>query len=286
MKGTGRRLKNRLRGLYRSVQRSYVAAFRSYGADELASALHAGGVGKGRLLLLHSAFDERHGFCGGAQLLTDCILDAVGSDGGLFMVSLPYLTSTTAYLESGAVFDVRRTISRMGLISELFRRRQGVMRSLHPTHPVLGMGPDAARILSGHERCAHGCGAGSPFERLLHADASVAFLNVPLYAMTYFHYLEHLVSPRLPFPLYAAAPFTVRVIGADGQASQIQVYGYSAEAMRRRQPHLLHGWLREGGLVRQVNVGATRIQVLGLKEVTDLVLRKAGHGEFFYDMAQ
>ena len=64
-------------------------------------------------------------------------LDVLGPTGNLLMVSLPYRSSSLQYLSTLKCFDVRKTPSMMGLVSAYFRRRAGVLRSLHPTHPVL-----------------------------------------------------------------------------------------------------------------------------------------------------
>ena len=82
------------------------------------------------------------------------------------MPSLPYGGSTYKYLKETRVFDVNRTVSQMGLIPEIFRRQEYVVRSLHPTHPVVAFGALANWFVQGHENCLYGCGPGSPFEKL------------------------------------------------------------------------------------------------------------------------
>ncbi len=47
-------------------------------------------------------------------------------------------------------FDVKKTISQMGLLTELFRRKPGVKRSIHPTHSVCAYGLLAEEITKGH----------------------------------------------------------------------------------------------------------------------------------------
>jgi aminoglycoside 3-N-acetyltransferase len=84
----------------------------------------------------------------------------------LMMPSMPFSGTAIEWARSGTVFDVRRTPSRMGLLSELFRRSPGVVRSVHPTHPVACWGEDAASVAAGHPGSATPCGSGSPFESL------------------------------------------------------------------------------------------------------------------------
>src|SRR5438094_10151405 len=67
----------------------------------------------------------------------------------------------------------------MGLITEAFRRRSGVLRSLNPVHPVLALGPEAAKLVADHERQLHSCGKGSPFAKLYDLKAKILFLDAP-----------------------------------------------------------------------------------------------------------
>jgi aminoglycoside 3-N-acetyltransferase len=281
-----RRVKSRARSIASRVRQTYVDTFLSFGSAELAAALRRAGVAEGDQLMLHSAFDRRHGFRGSVTNLIDCLTTTVGKQGGVYMVSLPYASSTAEYLRRDPVFDVRRTPSRMGLISEFFRRQPGVIRSEHPTHPILGRGLQAPRVLEGHARCAYGCGPGSPFERLLQRAGKVAFLNVPMDTMTYFHYLEHLIAPSLPFPLYEQEPMTARMRDESGAEQRLETWVFSAEAIRRRRPAILQAWMQAAAIVGTAEVGATSIRVIPMKEVTELVLGKAARGEFFFDMAE
>ena len=124
--------------------------FRSYGRAELLQALRQLGVAPGDTVMLHSAWSAAHGFRGSIDELIDVFAEAVGPQGHLLMVSLPFGGASIDWLERGRAFDVRRTPSMMGMVSEMFRRRADVLRSLHPTHPILARGPQAARFIDGH----------------------------------------------------------------------------------------------------------------------------------------
>ena len=137
----------------------------SYGGRKLLERLRTLGVRTGDTVLLHSSFEEHHGFRGTIQDVTDVFIEALGPDGNLLMVSLPYRSSSLLYLSKLKRFDVRKTPSMMGMLSELFRRRAGVLRSLSPTHPMLAFGPKAAWFVAGHHLCQYPCGPGSPFEK-------------------------------------------------------------------------------------------------------------------------
>ena len=209
--------------------------------------------------MLHSAFSPEHGFRGSINELIDTFAEAVGPQGHLLMVSLPYRTAALDWLQSGRRFDVRRTPSMMGMVSEVFRRRAGVVRSLHPTHPILVQGLQAERFIAAHPDCLYPCGPGTPFDELARADGRVVFFNVPIDMFTFFHYLEHLVSATLPFALYTDSPFDAPVVDAGGRARIVRTYAFAREAIRRRRPERLYDELRARGMVASQRIGATQL---------------------------
>jgi aminoglycoside 3-N-acetyltransferase len=68
------------------------------------------------------------------------------------------------YYENGKhIFDVRKTFSQMGMLSELFRRTANVKRSIHPTHSICALGPLADVLTKGHHLADSSFGEGTPF---------------------------------------------------------------------------------------------------------------------------
>lgn len=272
-----------LRAQYAEAERRFVMAFRSYGPGELASALRALGVNSGDTVMLHSASGVRYGFRGTIDELIRTFLDVLGPTGNLLMVSLPYRSSSLEYLGNLKSFDVRKTPSMMGLISEYFRRRDGVMRSLHPTHPVLAHGPNAEALVTGHEDCLYPCGPGTPFERLADLDGKVIFFNVSFANFTFFHYLEHLVSPEMPFPLYTERPFTVPVVDQRGERRTVTTYAFSPDAIRRRRIEVLEREMRRRGLIGSGRVGNTRFEVVRVRDAIECTRDMLARGHYFYE---
>lgn len=266
------------------ARRVFVRAFLSYDAEQLTACLRSLGVRPGDSVMLHSAFGAHFGFRGTIEELTTVFLNAVGPDGNLLMVSLPYRSSALEYLGKLKQFDVRNTPSMMGLVSELFRRRPDVLRSVHPTHPVLAHGPKANWFVDEHTSCEFPCGPGSPFDRLAAADGKAVFFNVPFATFTFFHYLEHLVSPDLPFPLYTEKPFSVPVIDEVGKARTVTTYVFSTEAISRRRFPVLENELRRHKLIQERRVGNSRIEVVKIGDVVDCVEDMRRGGQYFYDL--
>jgi aminoglycoside 3-N-acetyltransferase len=257
--------------------------FHAYDDARLLATIRDLGVREGDALMVHSSWPRECGFRGDIGRLTEVFLEAVGSSGHLLMPSLPYRTSALAYLQRVDRFDVRKTQSRMGLVTEFFRRRDGVVRSLHPTHPILVFGPRADEFVAGHERCVHACGPGSPFDALTHEHGKVMFFDVSFAAFTYFHYLEHRVHERAGVKLYTDEVFVVPVVDAHGNESVVRTHAFSKEALRTRRFAWFEQQLRKRDIIRTKRVGNSTLEAVDLDDVVACVEAMASEGRFFYD---
>ena len=266
------------------ARRTVVKVLMAYDGPKLLSCLRSLGIESGDTVLLHSSFEEHHGFQGSIQEVTDVFVEAVGPRGHLLMVSLPYRSSSFLYLSKLKRFDVRKTPSMMGMLSELFRRRPGVLRSLSPSHPMLVHGPRAAWFVADHQACQYPCGPGSPFEKLLTSDAKALFYNTSFDAYTFFHYLEHLVSSQMPFRLYTEQPFQAQVIDHDGVPSTVPTYAFAADAMQRRRFEILEHELRKRNAIKELRIGNGSVQVVRIRETVECVLDMSRRGVYFYDL--
>jgi len=277
--------KSKLRGWYQNGKVALVRCFRSYGTAALKDRLNEMGIGSGDTLLVHTAYGPLLGFQGSPSALIDTFLEAVGTTGNLLMVSLPYLSSTSEYLKATKVFDVRTTPSKMGLVSETFRRRPGVLRSLHPTHPVLACGPRADWIVSGHENCLYPCGRGSPYEKLFELNGKVLFHGVTEFHFTFHHYLEDMVKDELPFALYEEQPHVVKVIDGRGEVRWVKTYAFTREAISRRRVHILFDELARRGQMTKTRIGNTRMVLMATADTVACTKELARKGVYFYEMA-
>jgi aminoglycoside 3-N-acetyltransferase len=274
--------KARLRGWYHSGKEQLVRRFLSYSPADLARELSKIGIREGDTLMVHCAYTPLLGFKGSPTQLIEVYLNAVGKNGNLLMVSMSYLSATSDYLQKIDYFDVRKSTSYMGLVSETFRRRPGVLRSLHPAHPVLAHGPQAKWIVSGHENCAYSCGPGSPFEKLVRLNGKVLFHGVKETNLTLHHYLEHLIKDKLPFPLYEDQPYNVKVIDYEGQVHKVSCYAFSKEAISRRRVGVLFSELAKKGQMPKARIGNTTLVLLSSLESVNCTVDMAEHGIFFY----
>lgn len=269
-------------GHLKQLRLAYVRTFRSFDAKAIEEALHKIGIGEGNVVFVHSSYNAFEGYTGNPSDVLTAIETAVGSDGTVMMPSLPFNGSALDYISAGNITDVRRTPSRMGLLTELFRRQIGTFRSLHPTHPVLAKGRLARQLTTGHERATTPCGVNSPFAKLAEVDAKILFLGTSIESMTFFHYLEELYEAKLPI-----SPFTSETIKAtvkDGDRMEtITMRLYDRTLSRSRCiSQILPGLIRHNGL-RSVKVGMLEIVVVRAVIVRDVFREMVERGEALYN---
>ena len=88
------------------------------------------------------------------------------------------------------VMDVLHTPSCVGVLTEMFRKRQGVYRSLHPTHSVSAIGKNAQSFVSGEEHISTPCGEGGAYYKLWQCNAQVLLIGVNFTKNTFIHGIE------------------------------------------------------------------------------------------------
>src|SRR5213083_3017063 len=265
------------RGLERLV-RAYHQRFCAFTPTDLQRALLQLGVLPGDVLMVHSAFDRFLGFHGGPVDVIRALQEVVGPGGTLMMPTMPFRGTAIEYALGDPVFDARHTVSRMGLITEVFRRAPGVVRSVHPTHSVAVWGSRTDAIIAGHERAETPCGRSTPYEKLLEYDGKILLAGVPANTMTFCYFVAEELEPQLPIPLFTRETYPMRWRDADGavRVSSMRLFSLRldhdlrplvSELKRRRQ------W-REG------RVGSLRLMLLRARDVYDAAVALADKGMF------
>ncbi len=236
---------------------------------EIARGLRAMGIGAGDVILAHTSLSSLGHVPGGADALIDALLDAVSPRGTLV---LPTHTWSTVNAEN-PVFDVRRSPSVVGRVTEVFRSRPGVLRSLHPTHSCAAFGPLAREMLDGHETQITPCGRKSPYQRLMDRSGKIVFLGVTLLVNTSYHALEEMAN----------VPYLFR----DFQ----RLHTVDYEGARRPVPSRRHfggprdypgteGVLTEEGALLKGRIGAAAVRVLDAARMEAVMMPRLAENPF------
>jgi aminoglycoside 3-N-acetyltransferase len=260
-----------------------VNALLGYDGAKFKARLRSMGVSESDTLLVHSNFKPDSGFEGTPLDLVNALAEFVGEKGNLLMVSIPFRGAAYDYLTLNKPFHVNKTISMMGLITEMFRRRGGTLRSLHPTHPVLAFGKDAQWLVADHDRCLYPCGPGSPFDKFRQLKGKILFFDVPFGAITFFHYVEDLLKDRLPFPVYDDRLFSVNAVDSKGETRMIQSYAFNRDIPRSAEK-LEAEMLRRGKILRG-RIGNSRFLLVTAEDVVSCQTAMVEAGNYPYDLS-
>lgn len=270
--------------LKRWVKQTAARTLWAYGPSELVARLRKIGVMPGDTLVVHSSWLADNGFQGKPADLVRAFKEAVGPEGLLVMMSMPYHNMSSAqWLARGKPMNVARSPSMMGIVSEVFRRSEGVVRSLSVTHPVLAWGRGAATFVGGHELAERPFGEMSPFARLLEQNALILGFDVSFSTFTFTHFVEDQLASTLPYPLYEPECHSGVVIGYDGERIECSVRVLSAQANRLRKESRLVAHLTKVGVLNEERIGNTRLTWIRAGDHSAESARFVASGSHFFD---
>lgn len=276
-------LKSVVKTWVRSLRRGAVNKFFAFDVPEFQTRLAQLGLARGDAVLVHSSFDAFEGFRGKPNDVIQALQSTVGPGGLLLMPTMGFTGSAIDFAHSGQVFDVRRSPSRMGMISELFRRTPGVVRSVHPTHPVACWGEGAAEAAQGHHACTTPCGRGSPFEVLARRRGKILLLGTGISVLTFYHYLEEVFETQLPESPFTDEVFTLVSKTAQSELVETRTRLYAPALSRRRNLHKLLPYLKRRGAVQEGRIGRLRMAVLQTAGVEAAMGDMIKQGVYCYD---
>jgi aminoglycoside 3-N-acetyltransferase len=156
----------------------------------LASVLEQLDVPRSSVVYVQSSTDwlARAGIDAGEALKT--LREWVMPSGTLVMPSYPFRVTHLEYLQSSPRYDVRTSPSMIGLIPELFRRSDGVCRSLDPDFAIAAEGDAAGEIVATHLADPDPFGRQSVYENVIARDATMIGLGVSLNTNSFIHVID------------------------------------------------------------------------------------------------
>lgn len=188
---------------------------------DISNDLAALGVRKGMTLLVHSSLKSVGGWIvGGPEAVILALEDVLGEEGTLVMpTQSANLTDPKTWgnppadpkwwnliREGMPPYDPDLTVtSGMGIIPEVFRKQEGVIRSAHPHVSFAARGREARALMQSHP-LDHSLGEASPLARLYEAGAYVLMLGSGYGNNTSFHLGEYRANWKGKETVTAHAP--------------------------------------------------------------------------------
>lgn len=167
-------------------------------------------------IMIHSSMKSIGEVENGADTVIDALMEYF-SQGLLMTPAHTWAQMSGSY----SVFDPITEPACVGIIPNLFLKRQGVMRSLHPTHSIAAFGKKASSYIEGEENSTTPCTPGGCWDRLREIEAKILLVGVTHIRNTFIHSVEEVyeVPERL-----TAMPTSFQIKMPDGGLKEVKIY--------------------------------------------------------------
>lgn len=194
-------------------------------------------VGSGDIVFVHSSIDQLNlGFP--FYRVLSLLQQVVGPKGTLLFPTYPRLGSHE-FLARDEVFDVRKTPSYTGVLTEFARRHAGAVRSLHPTKSVCAIGMNAASLTNTHQMSPYPYDSNSPYYKLVEVGGKVIGLGVATRNLSFVHCVDDSLKAEFPVQPYHPQLFEARCINYRGEMEIVKTYAHDLSKMRHNIPRYM-----------------------------------------------
>jgi aminoglycoside 3-N-acetyltransferase len=211
------------------------------------------------ILYVHSRASGIGHFIGGIDWVPTVLREFCGT--------LVHVTHTYFYpysqTELAPVFDSKTTPSKVGLLSEAFRQRPDVIRSIHSTHSIAAEGDLAKTLCAKHYDNRTPCGAGTPYSHIVHLKGSALMLGVSFQFYTPFHTVED--ESESEFAYLRDEDVRLRFIDESGALQERISRRQNWKASRFGEAGI---FLEHRGFVRRVPLGLS--ELLFIRDMADV----------------
>jgi len=237
------------------------------------------GVVKGDTVFVHSSIDQLNlGFP--FYRVLPLLQDLIGDRGTLLFPTYPQLSSYE-FLRRGEVFNVRKTPSYTGILSEVARRQANAARSLHPTKSVCALGSAAEKLTRDHHKSPYPYDACSPYFRITEFDGKMIGLGVSTANLSYVHCVDDAFKEDFPVQPYHPQLFAATCIDAAGNKVVVETYAHNMRKMNHNIPRFMKTHVSSEACV-DLNLGGVKFFRADARKLFDEMSRLAETGKTIY----
>jgi len=184
------------------------------------------GLTEGDLVYVHSGMDGLNLAFPFYRILF-LIREVIGTSGTVLFPTYPnHRISSYEYLRQGKVFDVRRTPSYTGILTEFARRQSNAVRSLHPTKSVCAIGPAAKEITATHHLSPYPYDTCSPYYKLITGGGKIVGLGATTNYISFGYCVDDSLKEKFPVRVYHDEIFDAPCINYQGERVIVSTYAH------------------------------------------------------------
>lgn len=184
------------------------------------------GLAAGSLVYVHSGMDGLNLAFPFYRILF-LIQELIGPTGTVLFPTYPnHRMSSYEYLRQGKVFDVRRTPSYTGILTEFARRQRHAVRSLHPTKSVCAIGPAAREITATHHLSPYPYDTCSPYYKLIEGGGRIVGLGATTNYISFGYCVDDALKEKFPVRVYHEQIFEAPCINYEGERVTVSTYAH------------------------------------------------------------
>ncbi len=178
------------------------------------------------------------------------------------------------YLIKNPVFDVRKTPCRTNLISEIFRRKENVIRSIHPWCSVACKGYYATEFTYEHHKDIKTFGEKSPFWKIIEAGGYVVGLGVDCNTNSFAHMPDDKMKSLYDFRVYEENLFNIKCLDYDGNELFVQTDCIERSTSKAIKPRIMKEFLKKECFYKELNFNGINFYSMKLKDFVDFSVNK------------
>jgi aminoglycoside 3-N-acetyltransferase len=237
------------------------------------------GVSKGDTVFVHSSIDQLNLGFPFYRVLT-LLEDLVGPGGTLLFPTYPRLSSYE-FLSRGEVFDIKKTPSYTGILSEVARRRANAVRSLHPTKSVCALGAAAEELTHDHHKSPYPYDACSPYYRITDLGGKIVGLGVSTANLSFVHCIDDALKEDFPVQPYHPQLFAATCLDAAGNKVIVETYAHDLGKMNHNIPRFMRTQVSSETCV-DLNLGGMKFFRADARKLFDEMCGLAVTGKTIY----
>lgn len=232
--------------------------------NSLIADIKKAGINSAGTLLIHSSMKAIGEVEGGADTVLDAFISYM-KDG---LLLFPTHSWSSKSLKDG-IYDPKTEPSCVGLLTNLFMKRDNCYRSMHPTHSVAAMGKRAEEYIKRDEGAVTPCPSGGCFSALYDENAEILFLGAPLTTNTFIHSVEEKL--KLPNRI-STEPKSIKIICKNGVAVDSKIHPHSSTKgdVSQNYGKLLSPMLKLG-IAKAVRIGDADSYLVKVRPMADFV---------------